>query len=163
MSKVFFTENSKIVWQTLWQKAFPTLVFTRQRARVERGRNENNDDTHLIYFLVSQLSGYQCTCLINSTKRPSSPKLPLCNKTWLFGFDSDLMYITVKPQGLYLHGNCVRCFYSMHKNKNILALPDTVPVIEDRVGLVLSQLPIFLLYQGICQRRSPQLEPLGCC
>lgn len=49
------------------------------------------------------------------------------------------------------------------QNKNALALPDTVPVIEDRVGLIISHLPIFLLYQGICQWRRPQLEALGCC
>lgn len=46
---------------------------------------------------------------------------------------------------------------------NLLALPDTVPVTEDRVGLLLSDLPILLLQQGICQRRSPELEPLRGC
>lgn len=48
------------------------------------------------------------------------------------------------------------------QNKNLLALPDTVPVVKDRVGLVLVQLCVLLLYQGVRHRRSPQLEPLGC-
>ena len=37
----------------------------------------------------------------------------------------------------------------------VLALPDTVPVIEDGVGLVVRGLPVLLFDQGVRHGRSP--------
>ena len=46
---------------------------------------------------------------------------------------------------------------------DLLALPDTLPVIEDRVDLIVSGLSVLLLDQGVCQGRRPQLQTLCSC